>query len=269
LLSSFKEKQDELLVHSIFYTIQGEGPFAGRACVFLRLGGCNLGGKDVLGPGCEFCDTSFHVANSKWTNIEDLRDSLDELALKHNMTQALLIVTGGEPLLQYKALGNMLDVMMLRGWEVQMESNGTLFSHLGYDEHAKGFHDNVWNSVHFVISPKALGKPKRVTINPTWRAANTLKFLVCADPQSPYYDLPEEWERHLGEWTLDKYEPNLYISPIAEYVKEPHPADSLITGDTFDREATARNYARAAELIMKHGGIFKLSLQTHLFIGVQ
>jgi hypothetical protein len=131
------------------------------------------------------------------------------------------------------------------------------------------FHDNVWNSVHFVISPKALGKPKRVTINPTWRAANTLKFLVCADPQSPYYDLPEEWERHLGEWTLDKYEPNLYISPIAEYVKEPHPADSLITGDTFDREATARNYARAAELIMKHGGIFKLSLQTHLFIGVQ
>lgn len=36
-----------LLVREVFYTIQGEGPFAGEPSVFIRLGGCNL--------RCTFC----------------------------------------------------------------------------------------------------------------------------------------------------------------------------------------------------------------------
>ena len=38
-----------LQVHSIFKTIQGEGPFCGTPCVFVRLAGCNL--------QCPACDT--------------------------------------------------------------------------------------------------------------------------------------------------------------------------------------------------------------------
>jgi len=40
-----------LEVQDIFSTIQGEGPFAGKPAVFLRLAGCNL--------RCFFCDTDF------------------------------------------------------------------------------------------------------------------------------------------------------------------------------------------------------------------
>ena len=40
-----------LQVNSIFYTIQGEGPFAGRPAIFIRLAGCNL--------QCPGCDTEY------------------------------------------------------------------------------------------------------------------------------------------------------------------------------------------------------------------
>lgn len=264
-LNSFKDK-DELLVHSMFYTIQGEGPFAGRACVFLRLGGCNLGGKDVIGPGCEFCDTRFEGADSKWMDVTSVIHAIENMGNKNGLIDSLLIITGGEPLLQHRNLLNLIYVMR-KTWKIQMETNGTMFTHLIDD--CDNFRDREWMDVHFVVSPKALGvgENKKVHINPNWRQAQTLKFLISGDPSSPYYDLPEGWENKLAEWANDP-ELSFYISPIAEYVKEPHPADSLITGDTFDREATARNYARAAALVMKHGGLFKLSLQTHLFIGV-
>ena len=40
-----------LAINSIFYTIQGEGPFAGSPAVFVRLAGCNL--------QCPMCDTEY------------------------------------------------------------------------------------------------------------------------------------------------------------------------------------------------------------------
>jgi hypothetical protein len=251
----------------MFYTIQGEGPFAGRACVFLRLGGCNLGGKDVLAPGCEFCDTKFHGDQSTWMTPTDVASEINRIGDDNGLIDSLLIITGGEPLLQHKMLLNLIRELRY-GWKIQMETNGTMFTHLL--EEGDNFRDIEWMGVHFVISPKALGigEHKKVHINPSWRQAQTLKFLISGDPDSPYYDLPAGWDVTLAEWSNDP-ELSLYISPIAEYLKEPHPADSLITGDTFDREATARNYARASELVMQHGGVFKLSLQTHLFIGVQ
>ena len=38
-------------INDIFYTIQGEGSFAGTPAIFIRLSDCNL--------ACKFCDTEF------------------------------------------------------------------------------------------------------------------------------------------------------------------------------------------------------------------
>lgn len=44
---------DEMRVIKTFHTVQGEAPFAGYPCLFLRLAGCNRGAK--VGHDCEWC----------------------------------------------------------------------------------------------------------------------------------------------------------------------------------------------------------------------
>ena len=51
----FKDAPAEsLFVTSMFFTLQGEGPYAGMPALFIRLAKCNL--------VCSFCDTFFIVS---------------------------------------------------------------------------------------------------------------------------------------------------------------------------------------------------------------
>lgn len=99
-----------LSVHSIFRTIQGEGPFCGTPSVFIRLAGCNL--------QCPGCDTDY---------TSDRRDH-DYIAIlnivRNIQTGGLVVITGGEPFRQY--LTPLLDALVVAGYYVQIETNGTL-----------------------------------------------------------------------------------------------------------------------------------------------
>lgn len=100
----------ELLVHSIFETIQGEGPFAGTPCMFIRLAGCNL--------QCPLCDTEYtHGAISITPG-----DIASEL--KKHRGSGLVVITGGEPFRQN--LTELLHILVDEGYYVQIETNGTL-----------------------------------------------------------------------------------------------------------------------------------------------
>jgi organic radical activating enzyme len=71
-------------IHSIFKTIQGEGPWAGWPALFVRFAECNL--------RCYFCDTNFDTT---------VILSLQELVATICASQAKRVVlTGGEPMLQ-------------------------------------------------------------------------------------------------------------------------------------------------------------------------
>lgn len=102
---------DSLEVHSVFPTIQGEGPFAGRAAIFLRLGGCSL--------ACSWCDTEFEEGKRRISNA-DIIDLLYQ-RLTHRR-EKLCVITGGEPLRQ--DLSSLVSGLVAEGWQVQVETAG-------------------------------------------------------------------------------------------------------------------------------------------------
>ncbi len=105
-----------LSVHSIFQTIQGEGPFAGVPATFIRLGGCNL--------RCPQCDTEYTDGCEQWAPIE-LVKHLDDINSKK-----LIVITGGEPFRQ--DIEQLVWLLELAEYHVQIETNGTL-APISYD----------------------------------------------------------------------------------------------------------------------------------------
>src|SRR6185503_19654802 len=73
-------------------TLQGEGAHAGRPCVFLRFAVCNL--------ACTWCDTDFRAEGAARLEAAEIVERL--LALDVHGAR-LVIVTGGEPALQWDA----------------------------------------------------------------------------------------------------------------------------------------------------------------------
>lgn len=130
------EKQDlnnpKLLdVHSIFSTIQGEGPFAGQRAIFVRLAGCNL--------ACPLCDTDYTNGRKRMT-IEEICESVAQFAKPD--TEYLVVITGGEPFRQ--DLSVLVDALSFYDYTIQIETNGTLYQpDLDYD------------AITIVCSPKA------------------------------------------------------------------------------------------------------------------
>jgi 7-carboxy-7-deazaguanine synthase len=111
----------ELTVSEVFGpTFQGEGPSTGQIAMFVRLGRCNL--------DCRWCDTAFTWDWSRFDPAVELhRRTVAELLVELDRINApLLVVTGGEPLLQQQGLEPLLAAAGERGWRVEVETNGTL-----------------------------------------------------------------------------------------------------------------------------------------------
>ena len=110
-----------LIVNECFgATLQGEGPSTGRLCGFVRLGRCNL--------ACDFCDERQTWDWSRFDPAVELTEqSVDEVMAKlDGMGIEMVVVTGGEPLLQQRALVPLLGLIKQRGWSVEVETAGTL-----------------------------------------------------------------------------------------------------------------------------------------------
>ncbi len=101
------------LVKEIFGpTLQGEGAHAGRACVFLRFAVCNL--------ACTWCDTDFTPDGARHLSAAAI---VDELRARDLHASRMVVVTGGEPTLQWNA--PLAAALREAGFRVHMESNGT------------------------------------------------------------------------------------------------------------------------------------------------
>jgi 7-carboxy-7-deazaguanine synthase len=122
-------------VKEIFLTLQGEGRQAGRRAVFLRLAGCNLWSgreQDRAQAQCTFCDTDFvgmDGENGGRYEAEALAEKVS--ALWGEGSRPLVVITGGEPMLQLDAA--LIDALHARGMEIAVETNGTLEAPPGID----------------------------------------------------------------------------------------------------------------------------------------
>jgi 7-carboxy-7-deazaguanine synthase len=101
-------------------TFQGEGPSAGERALFVRLSRCNL--------SCPGCDTPeswdwsrFHPhADSSWASVDELLRWI-----RQRDATELVVVTGGEPLLQQRGVLTLVEALREDGHRVEIETNGT------------------------------------------------------------------------------------------------------------------------------------------------
>ena len=256
-------KNDMLVVSSLFFTFQGEGPFTGHPAVFLRLAGCNIGEKS----DCDFCDTQFALKDGQTWGIRELSKKLEDTA---QGKASLLVVTGGEPLLQEKTLSYLIQYLQTKGTvfkEFQIETNGSYLKDDSFLFRDTGEH---LKNVHVVISPKssaALGKYPKA--KDTWyrtqgKPKTYLKYVLSSDPESRYHQVPSD----VLNYARDTGTP-VYVSGMAHYLKS-YPAgriSSIWHSDEIDFEQTGKNYRHTAQYALAHGLI--VSYQQHLFGAVE
>jgi 7-carboxy-7-deazaguanine synthase len=128
-------------VKEIFYTLQGEGARSGRAAVFCRFAGCNLWSgreEDRARAACYFCDTDFVGTDGVGGGLFRSADGLADAILRQwpasnasPLPHGYVVFTGGEPLLQLD--GSLIDACHRRGFEIAVETNGTIPAPPGID----------------------------------------------------------------------------------------------------------------------------------------
>ena len=111
-------------VKEMFLTLQGEGMNAGARAVFVRFAGCNLWSgreQDRASAICKFCDTDFVGLDGDNGGRYDAASLADTVvALWGALPNPLVVMTGGEPLLQVDA--ELLAALRARGVETAVET---------------------------------------------------------------------------------------------------------------------------------------------------
>lgn len=109
-----------LLVAELFVSLQGEGPSCGQQASFVRLSRCNL--------SCPRCDTPYTWDWSRFDpRAESRRMGCEEIARwVLDRPAELVVITGGEPLLQQERLVPLVAVLGAAGRRVEVETNGTI-----------------------------------------------------------------------------------------------------------------------------------------------
>lgn len=221
-----------LYVHSIFSTIQGEGPLTGHPAIFVRLAGCNL--------QCPQCDTDY-------TSKRELLSPEAILARVRALHPGprLVVITGGEPFRQQLQL--LLSLLDDEDYQIQIESNGTL--------QPCPIPPDCW----IVVSPKT-GK-----VHPAIREmAVAWKYVLNHFDVDPDDGLPTRALMHpCSSAGLARPSKDFPIGAI--YLQ---PADPFQVDVSFDRMVEhQRNLDAAKASCMKFG--YTLQLQLHKLISME
>lgn len=129
-----------------FYTLQGEGYYAGKAAYFIRIGGCDV--------GCVWCDVkdSWEADKHPQMTVASLLENAKSFPGK------FVVITGGEPAMY--TLTPLVQSLQNEGFYVAIETSGS-----------SEFEGNVdW----YTFSPKKFKAP----VKEAYARANELKIVV-------------------------------------------------------------------------------------------
>jgi 7-carboxy-7-deazaguanine synthase len=145
-----------LKISEIFESLQGEGVSSGVPTLFVRLAQCNL--------HCTWCDTKYTWDFEHYNYDDEVREqSSEEVArIVNTSTTRRVVLTGGEPMLQQRALAPFF-ASLAPDIIVEVETNGTILP--TSETFARV---NQWN-----VSPKLsnAGDPEALRLRPAVLAA--------------------------------------------------------------------------------------------------
>lgn len=100
---------EQIKIHEIYTSIQGESTHVGRPCIFIRTSGCKL--------RCTWCDTPHAYQEGHWMSIDRVMEKIAQFKIQ------LVEVTGGEPLEQ-ESIYTLLQTLIDHDYEVLLETGG-------------------------------------------------------------------------------------------------------------------------------------------------
>jgi 7-carboxy-7-deazaguanine synthase len=99
-------------ITEIYKSLQGESTYAGLACVFVRLTGCNL--------RCTWCDSEYTFQGGRKMTIGEVLDEVMHLGHRGGLVE----ITGGEPMLQEREVVPLMQALVEEGYKVLLETSG-------------------------------------------------------------------------------------------------------------------------------------------------
>ena len=135
----------QLPIMEMFYTIQGEGKYAGTPAYFIRLGGCDI--------GCHWCDVK-----ESWDKDAHPKMYTQEIIEKIPKEVRYVIITGGEPCMYN--LEELTSALKKKGIQINLETCGA------YE--IKGHFDWI------CLSPKK----RKLPIESSLKKAHELKVII-------------------------------------------------------------------------------------------
>lgn len=130
-MTQSKLSKTSLPLMEAFYTIQGEGAYAGTPAYFIRLGGCDV--------GCHWCDVkeSWNADRFPKVTVPDIAKGAKDSGTN------LVVVTGGEPLMY--DLSFLTEICNSENLQLNIETSGAYPL------------SGIWDWICF--SPKKFKKP--------------------------------------------------------------------------------------------------------------
>lgn len=184
---------------SPFFTIQGEGPYAGHPAVFVRLHGCPL--------RCHFCDTNFDNPEDPIISLRNLISYIEQYDTE------FCVITGGEPTNQ-----NIIPLcrsLRQLDYRVQIETAGI------------GWIDGLEQYSEIVCSPKT------PSIHPmVYKYACAFKYIINTSMQFDTFIPVTATQPGARPATLSAPRPGapVYLSPMDEYDEAKNKANRKLVG---------------------------------------